>query len=36
LKKNGIAVDVVNFGQEIENTAKLQAFIEAVNNNENR
>jgi 26S proteasome regulatory subunit N10 len=36
LKKNSIAVDVVNFGQEAENTAKLQAFIEAVNNSDNR
>ncbi|KAI8913582.1 hypothetical protein EDD86DRAFT_200935 [Gorgonomyces haynaldii] len=35
LKKNGVAVDVVNFGQEEENTAKLQAFIEAVNSSDN-
>lgn len=36
LKKNGVAVDVVNFGQEAENTVKLQAFIDAVNNSDNR
>ncbi|KAF9577750.1 hypothetical protein BGW38_006839, partial [Lunasporangiospora selenospora] len=35
LKKNNIAVDVVNFGEEAENTAKLDAFIAAVNNNDN-
>lgn len=35
LKKNSIALDIVNFGQEAENTAKLQAFIEAVNSGEN-
>jgi len=36
LKKNNVAVDVVNFGEEIENTAKLEAFIAAVNSSENR
>jgi 26S proteasome regulatory subunit N10 len=35
LKKNNVAVDVVNFGQEQENEAKLTAFMEAVNNNDN-
>ncbi|KAJ3312735.1 hypothetical protein HDV04_002699 [Boothiomyces sp. JEL0838] len=35
LKKNNVAVDVVNFGQEKENTDKLAAFIEAVNSNDN-
>lgn len=35
LKKNNVAVDVVNFGQEIENMQKLEAFIAAVNSNEN-
>ncbi|KAG0045138.1 hypothetical protein BGZ83_009613, partial [Gryganskiella cystojenkinii] len=35
LKKNNIAVDVVNFGEEAENTTKLEAFVTAVNNNEN-
>lgn len=36
LKKNNIAVDVVNFGQEQENAGKLEAFIEAVNSGDNR
>ncbi|KAF8941527.1 hypothetical protein BGZ58_006930 [Dissophora ornata] len=35
LKKNSIAVDVVNFGEEAENTTKLEAFVTAVNNNDN-
>ncbi|KAF9163435.1 hypothetical protein DFQ27_002421 [Actinomortierella ambigua] len=35
LKKNNVAVDIVNFGEEAENTTKLEAFIAAVNNNEN-
>ncbi|KAG0224500.1 26S proteasome non-ATPase regulatory subunit 4 [Mortierella sp. GBAus27b] len=35
LKKNNIAVDVVNFGEEVENTSKLEAFVSAVNNNDN-
>ena len=36
LKKNNVAVDVINFGEEAENTAKLEAFINAVNSNDNR
>jgi 26S proteasome regulatory subunit N10 len=36
LKKNNIAVDIVNFGEEGTNTEKLEAFITAVNNNNNR
>jgi 26S proteasome regulatory subunit N10 len=36
LKKNNIAVDVVNFGEEAENTEKLEAFINAINTNDNR
>ena len=36
LKKNSVAVDIVNFGEEQLNTAKLQAFIDAVNSNDNR
>ncbi len=36
LKKNSVAVDVVNFGEDGENTAKLEAFVEAVNNSDNR
>jgi len=35
LKKNNIAVDVINFGEETQNTEKLEAFIGAVNSNEN-
>jgi len=36
LKKNNIAVDVINFGEETENTTRLEAFVAAVNNNDNR
>jgi len=32
LKKNNVAVDLVNFGEEAENTEKLEAFVSAVNN----
>lgn len=35
LKKNNVAVDIVNFGEEAENTPKLEAFIGAINNNDN-
>jgi len=35
LRKNGIAVDVVNFGEEDYNSGLLEAFIGAVNNNDN-
>jgi len=35
LKKNNIAVDVVNFGEETSNTEKLEALIAAVNNSDN-
>ena len=31
LKKNNVAVDIVNFGEEDTNTPKLEAFIAAVN-----
>jgi 26S proteasome regulatory subunit N10 len=36
LKKNNVAVDVVNFGEEQANTEKLEAFVQAINNNDNR
>ena len=36
MKKNNVAVDIVNFGEEAENTAKLDAFISNVNNGDNR
>lgn len=35
LKKNNVAVDVINFGEEGENTSKLEAFINNVNNSDN-
>ena len=35
LKKNNIAIDIINFGEEAENTTKLQAFIDSVNSNDN-
>ncbi|KAI5813103.1 hypothetical protein BZA77DRAFT_358449 [Pyronema omphalodes] len=36
MKKNNVAVDFVNFGEvESDNTQKLQAFIEAINSNDN-
>eukprot|EP00124_Ichthyophonus_hoferi_P000288 Ihof_evm14s10 gene=Ihof_evmTU14s10 len=31
LKKNNVAVDIINFGEEEVNTAKLEAFVNAVN-----
>ncbi|KAJ1344216.1 hypothetical protein BSLG_001356 [Batrachochytrium salamandrivorans] len=34
LKKNNVAIDIVNFGEESDNIAKLDAFIGAVNNND--
>ena len=36
LKKNGVAVDIVNFGEAEQNSEKLEAFIEAVNKDGNR
>lgn len=35
LKKNNVAVDVINFGETAENQEKLEAFIGAINNNDN-
>lgn len=35
LKKNSVAVDVVDVGLESDNAGKIDAFIEAVNSNEN-
>lgn len=35
LQKNEVAVDIINFGEEQENTTKLEAFIAAVNKNDN-
>lgn len=35
MKKNSIAVDFINFGEENENTTKLDAFIQAINSTDN-
>lgn len=35
MKKNNIAVDFVNFGEQAENTLKLEAFIGAINSSDN-
>eukprot|EP01113_Clastostelium_recurvatum_P040770 TRINITY_DN637_c0_g1_i1.p1 TRINITY_DN637_c0_g1~~TRINITY_DN637_c0_g1_i1.p1 ORF type:complete len:388 (-),score=117.82 TRINITY_DN637_c0_g1_i1:30-1193(-) len=35
LKKNNVAVDVINFGEETVNTERLESFINAINTNEN-
>lgn len=35
MKKNSVAVDFVNFGEETENTEKLEKFIEGVNSGDN-
>lgn len=35
MKKNSVAVDIINFGEEAENAAKLNAFINTVNSGDN-
>jgi len=35
LKKNTVAIDAVNFGEETSNVEKLEEFINSVNNNDN-
>lgn len=35
LKKNNVAVDVINVGSEADNTEKIDAFVGAVNSNDN-
>lgn len=35
MKKNQIAIDFINFGEESENTTKLEAFIQNVNSSDN-
>ncbi|CCG83455.1 26S proteasome regulatory subunit S5A [Taphrina deformans PYCC 5710] len=35
MKKNSVSVDFINFGEEGENTAKLTAFVQAINSSEN-
>ncbi|KAJ2359260.1 proteasome regulatory particle base subunit rpn10 [Coemansia sp. RSA 2618] len=34
LKKNGVSIDVINFGEHTTNEQKLAAFVEAANNND--
>lgn len=35
LKKNNVAVDIVSFGEDEENSSKLRSFVDAVNSGEN-
>ena len=35
LKKNSVALDIVNFGEEADNTSKLEALLNAVNSDDN-
>ncbi|KAL7750971.1 proteasome regulatory particle base subunit rpn10 [Sorochytrium milnesiophthora] len=35
MKKNNVAIDVINFGEDVENAAKLEAFVNSVNSNDN-
>lgn len=35
MKKNSVAVDFINFGEEGDNTGKLEAFITAINSSDN-
>lgn len=35
MKKNNVAIDVINFGEEGSNTAKLEKFMAIINNNDN-
>ncbi|KAJ3318197.1 proteasome regulatory particle base subunit rpn10, partial [Gonapodya sp. JEL0774] len=35
LKKNNVAVDVINFGEESENTTKLETFVQTVSSGDN-
>ncbi|EMG50704.1 RPN10 26S proteasome regulatory subunit RPN10 [Candida maltosa Xu316] len=35
MKKNNVAVDIINFGEEGVNTAKLEKFQSAINNHDN-
>lgn len=36
LKKNNVALDVVNFGEDVENETKLQKLVDSANSGENR
>lgn len=35
MKKNNVAVDIVNFGEDAENEEKLREFVDAVNSSDN-
>ena len=35
LKKNSVAMDIINFGEEAENASKLEALLNAVNSDDN-
>lgn len=35
LKKNSVAVDIISFGETSQNSAKLEAFIQAINSSDN-
>lgn len=35
MKKNNVAIDIINFGEEAVNTSKLEKFAAAVNNHDN-
>lgn len=35
MKKNNVAIDVINFGEEAVNTAKLEKFVSTLNNHNN-
>jgi 26S proteasome regulatory subunit N10 len=36
MKKNNVAIDVINFGEYAENEQKLSTFVDLVNNADNR
>lgn len=36
MKKNNVAVDVINFGEDTENEEVLRQFVESVNSSDNR
>ncbi|CCE81892.1 Piso0_002571 [Millerozyma farinosa CBS 7064] len=35
MKKNNVAIDIINFGEEAVNTSKLEKFISIINNHDN-
>lgn len=36
MKKNNVAVDVINFGEDAENEEVLKQFVDSVNSSDNR